>query len=166
MRRAASRSSSVGRTDPTPEQAELLRIEAHSPLFREDLLCEERGTGRRPALRHLLPFSTIADTRWRTSATCVRRSSTRALASLGHELRWNEPVRSRLPLPDEADALRIKPGIPLLLSSRVTLAADGRPLAPHRGAFACRQRRVVVRDRRGRVRQAQAQPPELTSRPA
>lgn len=119
----------VSRVDPTPEQADLLRIDVHMPLFREDLLCEERGTGRRQALRHLLPFSTIADTPLESVGYLRPPQLYRALAGLGHDLRWNERVCSRLPLPDEADALRIKPGVPLLLISRVTLTTDGRPLA-------------------------------------
>jgi GntR family transcriptional regulator len=52
------------------------------------------------------------------------------LESLGHtDLTWSEYVRTRMPLPDEVTSLRLAEGVPVLHVLRVTLSADGIPLA-------------------------------------
>ncbi|WP_339133095.1 UTRA domain-containing protein [Streptomyces sp. f51] len=52
-----------------------------------------------------------------------------ALAELGHELRFTEYIRTRMPLPDQAQSLRLPEGVPLLHIIRVTLTAAEKPLA-------------------------------------
>ncbi|MDO0936378.1 UTRA domain-containing protein [Streptomyces sp. DG2A-72] len=52
-----------------------------------------------------------------------------ALADLGHEPHFTEYVRIRMPLPDQAHALRLADGAPLLHVIRVTLTEADMPLA-------------------------------------
>ncbi|MGW4202752.1 UTRA domain-containing protein [Streptomyces sp. NPDC004726] len=52
-----------------------------------------------------------------------------ALTEMGHELHFAEHVRPRMPLPDQAHALRLGEGVPLLHILRVTTTEDGKPLA-------------------------------------
>jgi GntR family transcriptional regulator len=42
------------------------------------------------------------------------------LAATGRELHWDEQVTARMPTPDDAQALRIPNGIPLLVTRRIT----------------------------------------------
>lgn len=49
------------------------------------------------------------------------------LAELGHEpVHFREEVRARMPIPDEAEELRLETGTPVLLVARTAFRADGR----------------------------------------
>lgn len=52
-----------------------------------------------------------------------------ALTNLGHELHFTEYLRTRMPLPDQAEALRLSDGVPLLHILRVTTGNEDKPLA-------------------------------------
>ncbi|MGW7075971.1 UTRA domain-containing protein [Streptomyces sp. NPDC054866] len=52
-----------------------------------------------------------------------------ALTELDHELHFTEYIRTRIPLPDQAQALRLPEGVPLLHIIRVTLTAAEKPLS-------------------------------------
>lgn len=50
------------------------------------------------------------------------------LTDAGFTLHWNDIVHAEMPAPDDVAALVIPPGVPMLVHTRVTVAADDRPL--------------------------------------
>ena len=76
-----------------------------------------------------MPFSVLIDTKYEEEAPPPALELYSALADLGHELHFTEYVRTRMPLPDQAQALRLTDGVPLLHVLRVTLTAADKPLA-------------------------------------
>ncbi|WP_233520722.1 UTRA domain-containing protein [Streptomyces sp. CCM_MD2014] len=79
--------------------------------------------------RTYIPFSVLIDTKYEEEAPPPAPELYTALTGLGHELHFTEYVRTRMPLPDQAQALRLADGVPLLHAIRVTLTASDRPLA-------------------------------------
>jgi GntR family transcriptional regulator len=61
---------------------------------------------------------------WRTPAQLYA-----ILTDAGYTIRWADHARAEMPTPDDTATLKIPAGIPVLLHTRVTLAADDRPLA-------------------------------------
>jgi len=53
----------------------------------------------------------------------------RLFIAAGHELHWQETTAATMPSPNDAASLQIPDGLPLLIHLRVTLNADGVPLA-------------------------------------
>lgn len=121
--------AAITRTDAPVALADLLRIPPAS---------------RCSPTTHYRPPTTAASAN-STAPTCRSQSwlarSTRrnprlrqpalytALAELGYELHFTEHVRTRMPLPDQAQALRLPDGVPMLHILRITLNAQDKPLA-------------------------------------
>jgi len=107
--------------------ADLLRIPPGEPLsVREEL--ESAANGQlRQIHRTCVPFSVL------TAAGAEHAPPAPELftwfEAQGHDLRWNEFVRTRMPLPDEITALRLAEGVPLLQITRVCTGRDARPLS-------------------------------------
>lgn len=79
--------------------------------------------------RTYVPFSVLVGTKYEEEAPPPAPELYVALAGLGHELHFTEYVRTRMPLPDQAQALRLPEGVPLLHVIRVTLTEADKPLA-------------------------------------
>lgn len=117
------------RTDAPLALADLLRIPPGEPMYTYDAL-QTADRGRLRQLRRTyIPFSVLIDTPFEEKAPPAAPFLYEALSDLGHELHFTEYVRTRMPLPDQAQALRLPDGVPLLHILRVTLNADDRPLA-------------------------------------
>ncbi|MEU1041428.1 hypothetical protein ACFYP4_19820 [Streptomyces sp. NPDC005551] len=79
--------------------------------------------------RTYVPFSVLIDTKYQEDAPPPTPEFYTALASLGHELYFTEYNRTRTPLRDQTQALRLADGVPMLHVIRVTLAESDKPLA-------------------------------------
>jgi hypothetical protein len=98
------------------------------PLYTYDAL-ETAAPGLRQLHRTYVPLSVLVDTKYETEAPPPAPQLYAALNDLGHELRFTEYLRPRMPLPDQAQALRLPEGIPLLTILRVTYTLADKPLA-------------------------------------
>ncbi|MEU6174997.1 GntR family transcriptional regulator [Streptantibioticus parmotrematis] len=117
------------RTDAPLALADLLRIPPGEPMYTYDAL-QTADRGRlRQLHRTYVPFSALIDTKYEEQAPPPAPHLYEALTDLGHELEFTEYLRTRMPLPDQAEALRLPDGVPLLHILRVTSAKGGRPLA-------------------------------------
>ncbi|WP_405844138.1 GntR family transcriptional regulator [Streptomyces sp. NBC_01518] len=117
------------RTDAPLALADLLRIPPGEPMFTYDALQTADHGRLRQLHRTYVPFSILVDTKYEEEAPPPAPELYVALAALGHELHFREFVRTRMPLPDQAQALRLPEGVPLLHVIRVTLAEVDKPLA-------------------------------------
>lgn len=109
--------------------ADLLRVPPGEPLFTYDVLQTTEGSPLRQLHRTYVPFSVLVGTKFEEEPPPPAPELYQALSALGHELHFTEHVRTRMPLPDQAEALRLPDGVPLLQLLRVTRDSDGRPLA-------------------------------------
>jgi GntR family transcriptional regulator len=116
------------RTDAPLALADLLRIPPGEPLYTYDAL-ETAALGLRQLHRTYVPFSVLVDTKYETEAPPPAPQLYTALSDLGHELHFTEYLRPRMPLPDQAQALRLPEGVPLLTILRVTHTPEAKPLA-------------------------------------
>ncbi|MFF4524190.1 GntR family transcriptional regulator [Streptomyces bluensis] len=117
------------RTDAPLALADLLRIPPGEPMYTyAGLETAERGRLRQLHSTYV-PFSVLLDTKYETEAPPPAPFLYTALAELGHELHFTEYLRTRMPLPDQAQALRLPDGVPVLHIVRVTLDQSGKPLA-------------------------------------
>ncbi|KNE83497.1 MULTISPECIES: GntR family transcriptional regulator [Streptomyces] len=117
------------RTDAPLALADLLRVPPGEPLYTYDAL-QTADRGRlRQLHRTYVPFSVLLGTKYEEQAPPPAPHLYAALAELGHELHFTEYVRTRMPLPDQAQALRLPDGVPLLQILRVALNAGDKPLA-------------------------------------
>ncbi|MFH8365573.1 UTRA domain-containing protein [Streptomyces sp. NPDC018031] len=117
------------RTDAPLTLADLLRIPPGEPLYTYDVL-QTADRGRlRQLHRTYVPFSILLGTKYEEQAPPPAPHLYDALAELGHELHFTEYVRTRMPLPDQAQALRLPDGVPMLHIARVALNEAGKPLA-------------------------------------
>jgi GntR family transcriptional regulator len=118
------------RTDAPWPLADLLRVPPGEPMFTYDVL-EHAAHGRLRQLRRTyVPFSVLAGGAQPDATPPPPPALFGWLESIGHKgLTWSEYVRTRMPLPDEATALRLPEGVPLLHVLRVTLSTTGQPLA-------------------------------------
>jgi GntR family transcriptional regulator len=116
------------RTDAPLALADLLRIPPGEPMYTYDAL-QTADRGRLRQLRRTyVPFSVLLNTKFEEQAPPPAPHLYSALADLGHELHFTEYVRTRMPLPDQAQALRLPDGVPMFQILRVTLSADDKPL--------------------------------------
>ncbi|MEU1625813.1 GntR family transcriptional regulator [Streptomyces sp. NPDC020096] len=119
----------VTRTDAPLALAELLRIPPGEPMFTYDSL-QTADRGRlRQLHRTYVPFSVLVGTKYEEAAPPPAPHLYEALAELGHELQFTEYLRTRMPLPDQAEALRLPDGVPLIHILRVTSGNEAKPLA-------------------------------------
>ncbi|NJQ00825.1 GntR family transcriptional regulator [Streptomyces zingiberis] len=117
------------RTDAPLALADLLRIPPGEPLYTYDAL-QTADRGRlRQLHRTYVPFSVLLDTKYEDQAPPPAPHLYTALTELGHELHFTEYVRTRMPLPDQAQALRLPDGVPMLQILRVALNTADKPLA-------------------------------------
>ncbi|WRZ88652.1 GntR family transcriptional regulator [Streptomyces sp. NBC_01007] len=117
------------RTDAPLALADLLRIPPGEPMFTYDALQTADNGRLRQLHRTYVPFSVLIETKYEEEAPPPAPELYAALADLGHELHFTEYIRTRMPLPDQAQALRLPEGVPLLHIIRVTLTAPEKPLA-------------------------------------
>ncbi|GGN77464.1 GntR family transcriptional regulator [Streptomyces albiflavescens] len=117
------------RTDAPLALADLLRIPPGEPMFTYDALQTADNGRLRQLHRTYVPFSVLIDTKYEEEAPPPAPELYAALGDLGHELHFTEYIRTRMPLPDQAQALRLPEGVPLLHITRVTLTATEKPLA-------------------------------------
>ncbi|MEU2688539.1 GntR family transcriptional regulator [Streptomyces hygroscopicus] len=117
------------RTDAPLALADLLRIPPGEPMYTYDVL-ETADRGRlRQLHRTYVPFSVLLGTKYKEQAPPPAPHLYQALADLGHELHFTEYVRTRMPLPDQAQALRVPEGVPTLQVLRTALNEQGKPLS-------------------------------------
>ncbi|MFF7194115.1 GntR family transcriptional regulator [Streptomyces sp. NPDC008079] len=117
------------RTDAPLALADLLRIPPGEPLFTYDALQTAEPGRFRQLHRTYVPFSVMVGTKYEEEPPPPAPDLYTALADLGHELHFTEYLRPRMPLPDQAQALRLPEGVPVLTILRVTLNQDDKPLA-------------------------------------
>jgi len=118
------------RTDATADLALALGLPEGAPVFVCDRLLSDPA-GRRMFHRSHVPFAVAVDVP-ALEADPFRAPGElyRELTAAGHELEpWTETVRARMPSPDDAAALRIPGGTPMLLTRRTTRDNTGRILA-------------------------------------
>ncbi|RDS63568.1 GntR family transcriptional regulator [Streptomyces sp. M7] len=116
------------RTDAPLSLADLLRIPPGEPMFTYDALQTADQGHLRQLHRTYVPFSVLIDTKYEEQAPPPAPELYTALAEMGHELHFTEYIRTRMPLPDQAQALRLAEGVPLLHVLRVTLGESEKPL--------------------------------------
>lgn len=120
----------VTRTHTSGTTAELLERDGEQALTVDRLLTD--ATGTRAAHRLTIPFEVasevpvLAENPDRMALADIYA----ALTTTGQALTWRETVSARAPHPDERTSLRLTDNAApiLLVTHRVTLAADGRPL--------------------------------------
>lgn len=118
----------AGRVDAPLDLAELLRIPPGDPVHTREAL-QTAAPGLRQLHRTYVPFSALKGTPYEDRVPPPAPGLYAVLAASGHRLRFTECVRPRMPLPDQAAALRVPEGVPVLVVRRLTLGAHERPLA-------------------------------------
>ncbi|MEU8822464.1 GntR family transcriptional regulator [Streptomyces sp. NPDC048636] len=120
----------IYRTTTTATTGPLLGLGEGEALFGVDRLLADPETGTRAAHRVLIPFATAADEAEQLGeAPDTEPEEIYAiLAAAGHKLTWQETVTARMPLPDERATLQVPDATPIMLTARVTLGNDDRPL--------------------------------------
>ncbi|SFD78393.1 GntR family transcriptional regulator [Streptomyces aidingensis] len=117
------------RTDAPLPLADLLRIPPGEPMYTyQGLQTADRGRLRQLHSTYV-PFSALIGTKYEEQAPPPAPHLYEALAELGHQLHFTEYLRTRMPLPDQAQALRLPEGVPLLHILRVALTDADKPLA-------------------------------------
>lgn len=107
-------------TDATVWHAELFDIKPGEPMLTRDTVQQDQDTQRR-SVRLLMPFRVAADldTPWLDDPHLPTPVHVYTwLHTNGHPLTFTEGVRARMPVGDEASALRVNGGTPLLIVSR------------------------------------------------
>ncbi|WP_246510589.1 GntR family transcriptional regulator [Nonomuraea endophytica] len=107
-------------------QAELLAIPPGEPMLVRMAL--ERADGVARMRRLSVPFSVAQDTPWADDPALPAPSEVYGYFDPRGRLSWQEYVRARMPLPDEAETLKAMPGTPVLHITRVA-TLDKRPVA-------------------------------------
>ena len=117
------------RTNATPGVALALGLPEHAPVFVCDRLLADPA-GRRLSHRSYVPFAVAADVpALETDPFRAPGDLYGVLSAAGHKLDWTETVRARMPSPDDAAALHIPTGTPMLVTRRTTRDDTGRILA-------------------------------------
>lgn len=117
------------RTDAPLTIADLLRIPPGEPLYTYDALQTADNGRLRQLHRTYVPFSILVGTKYEEAAPPPAPALYNALAKLGHEIHFTEHVRTRMPQPDQAEALRLSDGVPVLHILRLTHNTNSGPLA-------------------------------------
>ncbi len=109
------------------EIARLLAIPVGSPVVIRDRQMGEPGGPPLQLATSYLP-------EWLARGTQLERADTGPggiydrMEETGHKLHWVEAVSARMPTPEEAKALRLPPGVPVLRILRTTLNQEDKPL--------------------------------------
>lgn len=107
------------RVNATADQADLLGIPDGEPLLTRTVTQESAGLRRRACL--FLPFSVAENTPWADNPHLPPPDQLYDhFQATGLRLTWTEHVRARMPIGDEAAALAVPPGVPLLIVLRIT----------------------------------------------
>ncbi|RLL68901.1 GntR family transcriptional regulator [Streptomyces sp. Z26] len=117
------------RTDAPVAIADLLRVPPGEPLYTYDALQTADNGLLRQLHRTYVPFSVLVGTEYEEKAPPPAPALYGAMEQLGHELHFTEYVRTRMPQPDQSEALRLSDGVPIIHILRVTLDATSTPLA-------------------------------------
>jgi GntR family transcriptional regulator len=115
-------------TTATPDIALALGVAEHTPLVVFERLLASPA-GRRLSWRLYLPLAVLAAARLDPDSTPTPADLYAALGRRGGPLHWTDHVRARMPAPDDATALHIPDGTPMLVTRRTTHNADGGVLA-------------------------------------
>jgi GntR family transcriptional regulator len=107
-------------------QAELLGIPPGEPMLVR--LAVQNAEGVMRTHRLIVPFSVAQDTPWADDPSLPSPSEMYAHFDAHGRMAWQEHVRARMPLPDEADTLKSVAGMPVLHITRVA-TLDKRPVA-------------------------------------
>lgn len=107
--------------------APMLAVGEGEAVFAADRLLTHDRSGRRVLHRTVLPFATADGTGLEQDPHRAPADLYTALAAAGHALSWTEQTTARMPTPDEATALGLPEGVPILIVRRITHGAD-RPL--------------------------------------
>ncbi len=119
----------ITRTDAPVALADLLRIPPGEPMLTYDALQTADHGRLRQLHRTYVPFSVLVGTKYEEEPPPPAPALYTALAELGQALHFTEHVRTRMPLPDQANALRLPDGVPMLHILRTTLNTQDKPLA-------------------------------------
>jgi len=117
--------ASFTRTDADVWHAEVFGIRPGEPMLTRETL-HQTDTGRR-SVRLLMPFRVAADlsTPWQDDPHLPAALDLYTwLHDNGHPLTFTEQVRARMPVGDEASALRMNPETPLLILTRTARTAQ------------------------------------------
>lgn len=140
------------RTVTDAETGPMLGLGEGEACFAADRLLIDAESGARVMHRVVVPFATADGTALEQDPHQAPAGIYTALAAAGHVLSWQEQTAARMPTPDEAAALGLGEGVPLLVIRRVTRSAD-RPLLfeeTRAGADAFRaEHRVTANTARG-----------------
>jgi GntR family transcriptional regulator len=115
------------RSHPGPRIAALLGMDADEPAFVQDATGTDPATGRRVLTRRILPFTVAENTPLHMAQFPERAELLTILTQAYGELSATEYVRPLMPAPDEATALDLIEGTPILETTRIT-SAGRRPV--------------------------------------
>ncbi|MYW00831.1 GntR family transcriptional regulator [Streptomyces sp. SID3343] len=118
--RTAYRATTDATTGP------VLGLDEGEAVFGCDRLITHQPTGTRALVRTVIPFATAAGADLGSDALLRPQAEVyAALEAAGHRLTWHERVTARVPAPDEAAALRLPEGVPVIVIRRVTGGNEG-----------------------------------------
>ena len=109
--------------------AELLNLDADEPTFVQAVTGTDPDTGRTVIARRILPFSAAEFTTLETECFPDRPELLAILTKAHGKLATAEYVRPLMPAPDEAAALALIDGTPILETTRITSAGGKGVLA-------------------------------------
>jgi len=116
-------------SNATADLALALGVAEHAPLVVYERLLAN-AADRRLSHRLYLPLALFAETGLDRDAFLTPSTVYAALAEAGSRLGWIEHVRAQMPAPDDAAALNIPDGTPMLVTRRTTTdSGTGRALA-------------------------------------
>ncbi|MBO3750314.1 GntR family transcriptional regulator [Streptosporangiaceae bacterium NEAU-GS5] len=118
-------SPTFARVNATVHQADLLGIPSGEPMLTRTTVQAAEQILRLQRLS--VPFSVAADTPLAENGQLPSSGEVYALFDDRGRLHWEEYIRARMPLPDEADALKAAAGTPVLHITRIA-SADKRPV--------------------------------------
>ncbi|MBO3752105.1 GntR family transcriptional regulator [Streptosporangiaceae bacterium NEAU-GS5] len=119
-------SPTFARVNATVDQAHLLGIPAGEPMLTRTTVQSAEQITR--LHRTSVPFSVAAETPLADDAQLPASDEVYALFDGRGRLSWEEFVRARMPLPDEAQTLRAASGVPVLHITRMA-SVDKHPVA-------------------------------------
>ncbi|UGQ09365.1 GntR family transcriptional regulator [Yinghuangia sp. ASG 101] len=116
------------RTTTDATTGPLLGVGEGEAAFGADRLMVHQDSGARVLHRTVIPFATADGTALESDPHRPPAEIYDALTAAGHRLTWTEHVSARMPTPDEATALRLAAGVPVLIIRRVTHSDTAGPL--------------------------------------
>jgi GntR family transcriptional regulator len=112
---------------PPEDVSALLEISAEDQTLIRDRRMGEKGSAPYQLATSYIPLRLASGTALEQPNTGPGGIYDR-MQDMGHELHWVEAVTARMPTPEEAQVLRVVPGVPLLRVLRTTLNQRNRPL--------------------------------------